>query len=90
VDTENHGRPAISIIMWAMVWKRGNEGGASKLVVCRGDPEAPYGGVSSRFYYDVLKEGLLPYYESGDMFVQDNARVHVMGCTPEWLEKHGI
>jgi transposase len=46
--------------------------------------------VSSRSYFDVLDEGLLPYYEPGDIFVQGNARVHVMGCTPEWLEEHGI
>jgi hypothetical protein len=90
VDTESHGRPAISIMVWAMVRQRGNEGGASKLVVCQRDPEAPHGGVSSRFYCDVLEEGLLSYYESGDMFVQDNARVHIMGYTPEWFEKHGI
>jgi hypothetical protein len=69
VDTENYGRPAISIMVWAMVWQRGNEGGASKLVVCRGDLEASHGEMSSRSYCDVLEEGLLPYYESEDMFV---------------------
>jgi hypothetical protein len=90
VDTENHERPVISIMVWAMVWQRGDEGVASKLVFCRGDLEAPHEGVSSRSYFDVLDEGLLPYYEPGDIFVQDNARVHVMGCTPEWLEEHGI
>jgi hypothetical protein len=65
------------------MWQQSNEGGASKLVICRGNPETPHGKMSSRSYYDVLKEGLLPYYESGDMFVQDNARVHVMGYTPK-------
>jgi hypothetical protein len=76
-------------MMWGMVWQRDNEGGASKLVLCEGDPDAPHGGVSSRSYCDVL-EGLRPYYEAGDPFVQNNARFHVNGCTPEWLEEHGI
>jgi hypothetical protein len=90
VDTSSHGRPSISIMVWGMVWQRDGEGGASKLVFCQEDPEAPRGGVSSRSYCDVLDEVLCPYYEPGDMFIQDNARVHVMGCTPEWLEEHGI
>jgi hypothetical protein len=70
-------------MVWGMVWQHDGEGGASKLVFCQGDPEAPRGGVSSRSYCDVLDEVLCP-------FIQDNARVHVMGCTPEWLEEHGI
>jgi hypothetical protein len=36
------------------------EGGASKLVLCEGDPDAPRGGVSSQFYCNVLEEGLGP------------------------------
>jgi transposase len=90
VNTETHGRPRISIMLWGMVWQRDGEGGASKLVVCEPDPEAPREGVSSRSYCDVLEEALLPYYEPGDLFIQDNARIHVARCTPEWLEEHGI
>jgi transposase len=41
--------------------------------------------VTSRPYWDVLEEGLRPLYEPGDF-----ASVHVKGCTPEWLEEHGI
>jgi transposase len=73
-----------------MVCQRDDEGGASKLMVCEPDPEAPRGGVSSRSYCDILEEALLPYYKPGDLFIQDNARIHVAGCTPEWLEEHGI
>lgn len=90
VNPASHGKPPISIMVWGMVWQRDGEGGMSKLVFCRGDPDSPRGGITSRSYCNVLEEGLLPYYESGDMFMQDNARVHVQGCTPAWLEKHGI
>jgi transposase len=65
------------------------KGVLQKLVLCEGDPDAPHGGVSSQSYYDVL-ESLRPYYKAGDLFVQDNARIHINGCTPEWLEEHGI
>jgi transposase len=90
VDTESHGRPRISLMMWGMVWQRDNEGGASKLVLCEGDSDAPHGGVSSRSYCDVLEEFIRPCYEAGDLFVQDYAHIHVNGRTPEWLEEHGI
>jgi hypothetical protein len=90
VVPESHGKPPISIMVWAMVWKRDDEGGASKLIFCQGDPDSPAKGVSSRSYCDVLEEGLLPFYEPGDPFMQDNAPVHVKGCSPAWLEEHGI
>jgi hypothetical protein len=62
VDTESHGRSPISIMVWAMVWQHGGEEGASKLVFCKGDPDSPRGGVTSRSYCDVLDEGLSPLY----------------------------
>jgi hypothetical protein len=68
VDTESHGRLRISLMMWGMVWQRGGKGGASKLVLCEGYPDAPHGDVSSRSYCNVLEEGLGPYYEAGDLF----------------------
>jgi hypothetical protein len=77
-------------MVWAMVWQQGGEGDASKLVFCKGDPDSPRGGVTSRSYCDVLDEGLRLLYEPEDLLVQDNASVHVKGCTPEWLEEHGI
>jgi hypothetical protein len=90
VDTKSHGRAPISIMVWAMVWQQGGEGGASKLVFCKRDPDSPRGGVTSRSYCNVLGEGSRPLYETGDLFIQDNALVHVKGCTPKWLEEHGI
>jgi hypothetical protein len=90
VDTESHGRPPISIMVWAMVWRQGGEGGASKLVFCKVDPDSPRGGVTSGSYCDVLDEGLRTLHKPGDLFVQDDALIHVNGCTPEWLEEHGI
>jgi hypothetical protein len=65
VDTESHGRPSISIMVWAMVWQQGGEGGASKLVFCKGHPDSPRGGVTFRSYCDVLDEGLRRLYEPG-------------------------
>lgn len=41
-------------------------------------------------YLDVLGEGLLPFYEPGDPFMQDNARIHTSGAVKEWLEVYGI
>ena len=90
VNQRNHGKPQISIMVWGMIWQRGGEGGKSSLVFCRGDPDAPRGGVSAQSYKSVLEEGLLPFYEPGDPFMQDNARIHKTGGVPEWLEEHGI
>lgn len=90
VNQQSHGKPRISIMVWGMIWLRGEEGGKSPLVFCRGDPSAPREGVSSQSYKDVLDEGLLPLYEPGDPFMQDNAKIHRSGGVPEWLEEHGI
>jgi hypothetical protein len=77
-------------MVWAMVWQQGGKGGALKLVFCKRGPDSPRGGVTSRSYCDVLDEGSRPLYKTGDLFVQDNALVHIKGCTPKWLEEHGI
>lgn len=90
VNPQSHGRPAISIMLWAMIWQRNGEGGRSPLLFPQGDPDARKGGVSAKSYRDVLEEGLLPLYEPGDVFMQDNARIHNYGGTPEWLAQHGI
>lgn len=54
------------------------------------DPSAPRGGYSSWSYQKVLEEGLLPYYQPGDIFQQDNAKIHQSKTTMEWLELKGI
>lgn len=55
---------------------RDGEAGISPLIVCEPDPAAPRGGVSSRSFIDVLRQGFLLFYEAGDLFMQDNAGIH--------------
>src|SRR3954468_6335096 len=33
---------------------------------------------------------MIEHYEPGNLFQQDNARIHVSGDTQNWFEKHGI
>jgi hypothetical protein len=73
-------------MLWAMVWK----GGRSEILVMERDPGAPQGGYSSWSYQKALEEGLLPHYHPGDIFQQDNAKIHVSKATMEWLELRGI
>jgi hypothetical protein len=54
------------------------------------DPKAPRGGYTSRSYIWALEEGLLPEYEPGTFFQQDNARIHVSKLVKDWFEEHGI
>ena len=39
---------------------------------------------------DILEEGLLPVYEPGRPFQQDNAKIHTAIVTKAWLEEHGF
>lgn len=75
VNPQSHGRPRISVMVWAMIRQRDGEGGRSPIVFPAGDPESRGGGIMSKSYQRVLEEGLLPLYELGDPFMQDNARV---------------
>jgi hypothetical protein len=88
VDTKSHGRPPISIMVWVMVWQQGGEGGASKLVFCKGDPDSPWGGVTSRSYCDVLDEVLRPLYEPGDLLSKTMLQFTLRAA--HRLEEHGI
>lgn len=73
-------------MLWGMIW----HGGRSDLLVMMRDPEAKRNGYSSWSYREVLEEGLLPWYEPGDVFQQDNAPIHNVGATKDWLEEHGV
>lgn len=90
VEPTAHFGPRISQMVWGALWMRGGEAGLGKLVFCKGDPDAQHQGVSARSYLQVLKEGLLPFYEGGDPFMQDNARIHTSQAVKDWLELHGI
>ncbi|TRX98654.1 hypothetical protein FHL15_000728 [Xylaria flabelliformis] len=90
VNEESHVKAAISIMVWGMIWQRAGEGHQSPLIVMEGDPKAPRGGVSSRVYLQTLEDGLLPYYEPGDIFMQDGAQIHTANKVKVWFETHGI
>ena len=50
----------------------------------------PKNGYTSESYCESLEEGLLPIYEAGCPFQQDNAAIHKSGPTRQWFEEHGI
>jgi len=44
----------------------------------------------ARSYILALEDGLLPIYQPGQPFPQDNAQIHTAKMTKEWHEKHDI
>jgi transposase len=73
-----------------MVWAGITTLEKTALVIMTRDFEAPSNGYTARSYIWALEEGLLPIYRPGDIFQQDNARIHVAISTQEWLQNHGI
>jgi len=65
-------------------------GGRSDLAIMRRDSTSKRNGYSSKSYIAALEECLLPDYEPGKFFLQDNARIHVSKATKAWFERHGI
>jgi transposase len=86
VNIQNHGKANISIMVWAMIWV----GGRSEIMVMERDSDSSHNGYTSKSYQIALKDGLLPYYEAGDLFQQDNAKIHVSDSSKYWFEQHGI
>jgi transposase len=78
-------------MVWGSVWCT-PEGrvGRSPLVIMTRDFSAKRHGYTSWSYCNALEEGLLLQYKPGQMFMQDNARVHTSKYTKKWLESHGI
>lgn len=85
VNLTTHGRD-ISLMVYATIWI----GGRSDLVVMERDPDAPRGGYSTNSYIKALEQGLLPFYEPGFIYQQDNAPIHRSAATEYWFETHGI
>ena len=81
----------LSQMVWASIWVD-NQGRPrrSELIIMERDPDALHQGYSSKSYIKTLEEGLLPYYRPGDIFQQDNARIHTSKAVKEWFESHGI
>lgn len=90
IEPTAHSGPRISQMVWGMIWLDGEEAGQSSLIFCKGDPDAEHQGVTSKSYQEVLEEGLLPLYNAGDLFMQDNARIHTSAAIREFLETRGI
>ncbi|KZZ88459.1 transposase [Ascosphaera apis ARSEF 7405] len=85
VNLQNHGKD-ISQMVWGAIWI----GGRSELVIMERDDQSPRNGYSTNSYIAALEQGLVPVYEPGKVFQQDNARIHVSGGMQEWFERHGI
>lgn len=64
--------------------------GRSPLVIMTRDPTTPKHSYTTWSYTKALEEGLLCDYRPGDLFMQDNARIHTAKWTRRWLEENGI
>jgi transposase len=78
-------------MVWASVWldERGRPRW-SPLVIMERNPNAPRRGYSSQSYIKALRKGLLPYWRRSQLFMQDNACIHTLRATMEFLVQHGI
>jgi transposase len=73
-------------MVWAAIWR----GGRSNLVIMERDETSKKNGYSSKSYIQCLEKELIPIYEPGLIFQQDNAKIHTSLETQEWFESHGI
>lgn len=54
------------------------------------DDESGQRGYSGLSYVQTLEAGLLPSYQPGHIFVQDNAPIHRALVVESFIERHGI
>ena len=47
-------------------------------------------GFTTLSYLNALEEGLIPHYQPGMLFQQDNAKIHTSQRAQTWFESHGI
>lgn len=77
-------------MVWGAIWL----GGRSELIVMEReveiDPASKKRGYTAISYISALEKGLIPYYQPGSIFQQDNARIHTAKLTQEWFETHGV
>jgi len=78
-------------MVWGAIWldSRGRPH-RSELVIMPRDFESEKHDYSGNSYIKALEEGLLPYYQPGVRFQQDNARIHEARHVKRWFEDHGI
>ena len=73
-----------------MVWAAISLEIKTPLIFMVRDEENKNHGYTARSYISALEDGLLPIYQPGQPFQQDNAYIHISKMTKEWHEKHGI
>lgn len=78
-------------MVWGAIWLT-DEGEVrrSQLVIMIRDPRSQGKGYTSWSYIKALKEGLRPVYNRGELFMQDNSRVHTAQSSLDWLEAHDV
>ena len=54
------------------------------------DEATPEKGFSAQSYIEALDHGLVPIYETGTIFQQENVSIHRAEVTQIWTETHGI
>lgn len=73
-------------MVWASIWI----GGCSYLVIIERDPPSRRNGFTTNSYIAALDQALVPNYEPGTIFQQDNASIHKSDAAKKWFEYHGI
>ena len=73
-----------------MFWAAFGWGIRTDLVIMRGDPDAPRGGVTAARYLEVLDEYLPTILHNDSIFMQDNAPIHKAHFVQQWFRDIGI
>jgi transposase len=68
---------------YVMMWGGISKNGQTKLIKV-------VGRFNSQRYCEMLREGLLPSYDDGDIFLQDRASCHTAQNTKLWLAKENV
>lgn len=77
----------ISQMFWGAIY--GN-GGRSRLITMERDSTLSRATYTNWSYREALTDGLLPIYEPGMLFQQDNAPIHTAWQAQEWFIEHGV
>jgi hypothetical protein len=78
-------------IVWASIWV--DERGCARksdLVIMDCNSNAPKHEYSSQSYLEALRKGSLPYWRCTQLFMQDNARIHISSVVQQFLTDHYI
>lgn len=89
--TETSASRGLAQMIWGSIWldDRGHPR-RSPLIIMERDTEAPRHGYSADSYVEALREGRLPNYRPGQIFMQDNAGIHRARKVRNFLVSHGI